>query len=116
MSELRSRTKQFAVAIFQVFETLPDEPSCKIIHRQLIRSALSIGATYRATCHARSRAEFLAKMAMAEEEAHETEYWLELLLELNHVPKAPLDQRRDEVHHLTSMIIASIKTARKIQA
>lgn len=75
MSELRSRTKRFAVAIFRFCDALPDEPSCKIIRRQLMRSASSVGANYRAACHARSRAEFLAKMAIAEEEADEAEYW-----------------------------------------
>lgn len=115
MSELRPRTKRFAVAIFHFCDDLPDEPSVRVIRRQLMRSASSVGANYRAACHARSRAEFLAKMAIAEEEADETEYWLELLDELDHVPKAPLDRLRDEAHELTSMIIASIKTARKKQ-
>lgn len=81
-----------------------------------MRSASSVGANYRAACHARSRAEFLAKMSIAEEEADETEYWLELLDELDHVPEAPLSKLRDEAHQITSMIIASIKTARKKQA
>lgn len=116
MSELRSRTKRFAVAIFRFCDALPDEPSCKIIRRQLMRSASSVGTNYRAACHARSRAEFLAKMAIAEEVADEAEYWLELFDELDHVPKAPLDPLRDEAHQITSMIIASIKTARQKQA
>ena len=79
MSELRPRTKQFAVAVFRFCDTLPEEPSSKVIRRQLMRSASSIGANYRAARHAQSRAEFLAKMSIAEEEADETEYWLEKL-------------------------------------
>lgn len=78
-----------------------------------MRSASSVGANYRAACHAQSRAEFLAKMSLAEEEADETEYWLELLDELQHAPEAPLRKRRDEVHQITSMIVASIKTVRE---
>ena len=80
-----------------------------------MRSASSIGANYRAACHAQSRAEFLAKMSIAEEEADETEYWLELLDGLDRVPAPSLSKLRDEAHQITSMIIASIKTARKEQ-
>ena len=80
-----------------------------------MRSASSIGANYRAACHAQSRAEFLAKMSIAEEEADETEYWLELLDGLDRVPEPSLSKLRDEAHQITSMIIASLKTARKEQ-
>ncbi|PSQ82724.1 MAG: four helix bundle protein, partial [Bacteroidetes bacterium QH_2_63_10] len=77
MSELRPRTKKFAVPIFRFCDTLPARPSVQVIRRQLMRSASSTGANYRVACHAQSRAEFLAKMSVAEEEADETEYWLE---------------------------------------
>jgi len=112
MSELRSRTKRLAVATFRFCEKLPDEPSCKVIRQQLMRAASSIGANYRAACHAQLRAEFLAKMSLAEEEADETEYWLELLDELQQIPEEPLSKLRDEAHQITSMIVVSIKTAR----
>ncbi|MFB6098046.1 MAG: four helix bundle protein [Salinibacter sp.] len=115
MAELRPRTKRFAVAIFRFCDALPDKPSVQVIRRQLMRSASSIGANYRAACHARSRAEFLSKMSVAEEEADETEYWLELLDDLDHVPEAPLRTLQDEANEITSMIIASIKTARQEQ-
>lgn len=115
MSELRPRTKRFAVAIFRFCDALPDEPSVQVIRRQVMRSASSVGANDRAACHARSRAEFLSKMSIAEEEADETEYWLELLDELDHAPEATLNKLRDEAHQITSMIIASIKTARQKQ-
>jgi four helix bundle protein len=113
MSELRRRTKRFAVAIFRFCNALPDEPSCEVIRQQLMRAASSVGANYRAACHARSQAEFLAKMSLAEEEADETEYGLEPLDELQHAPEAPLNKLQDEAHQITSMIIASIKTARE---
>lgn len=77
-----------------------------------MRSASSVGANYRAACHARSKAEFLSKMAIVEEEADETEYWLELLDELHLVPEDRMVRFRDEAHQITSMVIASIKTAR----
>jgi four helix bundle protein len=56
---------------------------------------------------------FSPRCPVAEEEANETEYWLELLDELQHAPDAPLRKRRDEAHQITSMIVASVKTARE---
>lgn len=112
MNDLRERTKQFAIAIFRLCDTLPSHSSCRIIRHQLMRSASSVGANYRAACHARSKAEFLSKMAIVEEEADETEYWLELLDELHLVPEDRMVRFRDEAHQITSMVIASIKTAR----
>jgi four helix bundle protein len=81
-----------------------------------MRSASSTGANYRAACRAQSRAEFLSKLSLAEEEADETEYWLELLDELQHAPGAVLSELQDEAHQITSMIVASIKTARSNQS
>lgn len=112
MDDLRKRTKQFAIAIFELCDTLPNRSSCQIIRNQLMRAASSVGANYRAACHARSRAEFLSKMAIVEEEADETEYWLELLDELDVVSDSRLERFRNEAHEITSMVIASIKTAR----
>ncbi len=115
MENLQDRTKEFAIEVFRFCADLPNEPSCRVIRRQLMRSASSVGANYRAACHARSRAEFLSKMAIVEEEADETEYWLELLDELHVVSGTRLAKLQDEAHQITSMIIASIKTAREKQ-
>jgi four helix bundle protein len=115
MSDLRKRTKEFAVAVFRLCDSLPDTPSCRVVRRQLTRSASSVGANYRAACHARSKAEFLSKMSIVEEEADETEYWLELLDEVGAVPREQVRRFRDEAHQITSMVIASIKTARRKQ-
>lgn len=101
MGSLRKRTKRFAIAVFEFCDTLPDDPSCEIIRRQLMRAASSVGANYRAACHARSRAEFLSKMAIVEEEADETEYWLELLDELDICSEARIDRFHDEAHEIT---------------
>lgn len=113
MSDLQARTKRFAIAIFKLCDSLPDTPSCRIVRKQLARSASSVGANYRAACHARSKAEFLSKMSIAEEEADETEYWLELLEDVGSVPDEQMERLQDEAHQITSMVIASIKTARQ---
>jgi four helix bundle protein len=79
----------------------------------LIRSATSIGANYRAARRGRSPAEFCAKLGIAEEEADETSYWLELLIEAELVKPTKLTDLQREVDEITAMIIGSIKTARR---
>lgn len=115
MNDLQKRTKQFAIDIFRFCDTLPNKPACWVISKQLMRSASSVGANYRAACHARSRAEFLSKMAIVEEEADESQFWLEMLEELEIGSKSRLHQLHQESRELTGIVIASIKTARKNQ-
>jgi four helix bundle protein len=101
-----------AVRVIKLVDALPAKRSCDAIARQLIRSATSIGANYRSARRGRSPAEFCAKLGIAEEEADETSYWLELLVEAGLVSEATLDSLRREVHEITAMIVSSIKTAR----
>ena len=75
--ELRTRTKRFAARIIRMHSALPRTPAARIIGDQVLRSATSVGANYRAACRARSRAEFIAKLGIVVEEAEETVYWLE---------------------------------------
>ena len=79
--ELKQRTKRFALEVIQLFRLLPKGQDVLIIARQLLRSGTSVAANYRAACRARSRAEFLAKIGIVVEEADETVFWLELLIE-----------------------------------
>jgi len=103
---LFARTKSLA-------DALPPKRSCDAIARQLIRSAMSIGANYRAARRARSPAEFCAKLGISEEEADETTYWLELLVDAGLVPAPKLAELRKEVNEITAMIVSSIKTAKR---
>jgi len=79
--ELRFRTKQFALRIIKVVEALPNSITGRAIGNQLIRSGTSIGANYRAACRGRSKAEFNSKLHIVLEEADETIFWLELIIE-----------------------------------
>jgi len=80
----------------------------------MMRSASSVGANYRAACHARSRAEFIAKLGIAEEESDESKYWIEILNDLDEDEKASKIQRlHKEADELTRIIISSIQTAKK---
>jgi four helix bundle protein len=83
-----------------------------IVARQLVKSATSVGANYRSSCRAKSRADFISKMAIAEEEADETQYWLELLVESNTVTPDTVARLLDESEQLIRIFVASIITAR----
>jgi four helix bundle protein len=79
--ELRNRTKHFALRIVRLFQHLPHSPEAQVLGKQLLRCGTSVGANYRATGRARSRAEFISKMDMVVEEADETVFWLECRME-----------------------------------
>jgi len=77
--ELRTRTKDFALRIIRMSEAMPTTRAANVINSQILRSATSMAANYRAVGRARSRAEFIAKLGVVIEEADETVFWLELL-------------------------------------
>jgi len=79
--ELQDRTKRFAIAVIQFFSRLPKMEPARILGRQLIRSGTSVAANYRAACRARSAADFISKISIVAEEADETLFWLELIVE-----------------------------------
>jgi four helix bundle protein len=79
--ELRTRTKQFALRIIKLVGALPKNIEGRAIASQLVRCGTSVAANYRAACRARSRPEFVAKMGVVLEEADETQFWLELIIE-----------------------------------
>ncbi|MCB0522862.1 MAG: four helix bundle protein [Lewinellaceae bacterium] len=77
--KMRKRTKQFAIDVIHFCDTLPPTQACRTISFQLIKAATSTGANYRASCRARSKAEFYSKISITVEEADESEYWLEVI-------------------------------------
>src|SRR5947207_15435942 len=79
--DLRPRTKAYALRVIRLVESLPRNRTADVIGKQLLRSATSVGANYRAACRAKSPADFTAKMGIVEEEADESLYWMELLIE-----------------------------------
>lgn len=82
---LKARTNQFALRVIRVVESLQPSHATRSMGNQLLRSATSVGANYRAACRARSPAEFRAKLGICEEEVDETHYWIELLSESDYV-------------------------------
>ncbi len=79
--EMKKRTKAFALRVVRLVEVLPATRTADVIGKQLLRCGTSVGANYRAACRARSQADFISKMGIVEEEADETIYWIELLVE-----------------------------------
>ena len=110
---MQQRTKAFALWIIRVVEGLPKGKTADVIGRQLLRCGTSVGANYRASCRARSMADFIAKMGIVEEEADEAGNWLDLLVETELVRKSEVADLIDEASQLVAMIVSSIKTAKK---
>ena len=110
-TELKQRTKNLALRVMKLVNALPQTTAGQVIAKQIIRSASSVGANYRAACRGRSKAEFVSKLQTVIEEADETCYWLELITEgslLSNEKVAPL---LDEANQITAIMVTSRKTA-----
>jgi four helix bundle protein len=110
--KLRERTKQFALRVLKLCDSLPKTDAARTIGRQLLRCGTSVAANYRAVGRARSKAEFIAKMGVVVEEADESVFWLELLVEAGMAPQGRLDALVVETNELLSIFVASQRTAR----
>jgi four helix bundle protein len=110
--ELKHRMRTFAVEIIKLARSLPTDYVTTHIARQLARCGTSVGANYRSSCRAKSEADFISKMATVEEEADETGYWLELLVETQAVSPKAVAAIISEADQLVRIAVASIKTAR----
>lgn len=110
--QLKRRTKQFSLRIVRLFSALPKCEEAKVIGRQLLRSGTSVGANYRAVCRARSPTEFVSKVGVVVEEADETVYWIELLIEAETVAAKRLHPLLSEANELLAIFAASQRTAR----
>ncbi len=111
-NEFKIRTKKIALRIIKLVETLPRTTCGNVIGKQLLRSATSVGANYRAACRGKSTADVIHKLSIVEEEADESLYWLELLIESELVPEKRLSELQKEMNEITAMIVSSIKTLR----
>lgn len=110
--ELRERTKQFAIRVIRLFRALPSSADAQILGKQLLRCGTSVGANYRATCRARSKAEFIARLGIVAEEADESVFWLELIEESKVLNPRLLDEILKEARELAAIFSASIRTAK----
>ena len=111
--DLKQRTKEFALRIIKLVESLPRGTITDVIGKQLLRSGTSVGANYRSSCRAKSTADFISKMGTVEEEADESIYWMELLIASGLISKDEVDELLDEADQIVAIIVSSIKTARR---
>ena len=110
--EFKNRTKAFAIRVIRLVEALPKNQTAKVVGNQLLRCGTSVGANYRAACRAKSSADFIAKMAIVEEECDESIYWMELIVDAGLMDEKRLIELKTEANEILSMVVASIKTAR----
>ena len=110
--ELKLRTKKFALNIIALIKQIPSNKISDVLIKQLLRSATSVGANYRAACRARSQSEFISKIGIVEEEADECEFWLELIIESKVYNSGQLQDLLKEANELTAIFTSSGKTAK----
>ena len=112
--ELQSRTKRFAIRVLNLVESLPqDRVSARNITNQLGRSGTAVGANYRAACKSRSRAEFVAKIGIVEEEADESAYWLEMVVECRLLKESVVRPLASEANELVAIMASSRISAKR---
>lgn len=109
--ELKERTKQFALRIMRLVDALPRTPKGNALAGQLVRSGMSVAANYRAACRGRSRAEFISKIGVVEEEADETALWLELIVADKILPETKIRPLLTEANELVAIMAASYISA-----
>ncbi len=112
-AEFKKRTKSFAIDVALFCRTLPYDFVIKHYIAQLIRCSSSVGANYRAACLAKSKADFINKMRIVEEEADESMYFLELIYELHNDKKEVVKTLHTEANALLAITVSSINTALK---
>jgi len=110
--ELKIRTRRFTIEILNFVDQLPNRRSAHIIGNQLGRSASAVAANYRAACRARSHAEFIAKIGIVEEEADETQFWLDIIPETKNALPEKVSPLLNEARELTAIFTAAHKTAK----
>jgi len=111
--QLRERTKQFAIRIVRLFQSLPSTSQAQVIGNQLLRCGTSVGANYRSACHARSRVEFVARIGVVAEEADESVFWIELLGDLGIMKSDRVEPLLQEARELAAIFAASRQTAKR---
>ncbi|MCF8108108.1 MAG: four helix bundle protein [Desulfohalobiaceae bacterium] len=114
--ELKQRTKHFALRVVKLVEVLPNTFAGRATGQQLVRAGTSVGANYRAACRSRSRAEFIAKMGIVEEEADESAFWLEIIMENGLLNKEIVKSLHQEAEELTAIMAASRISAARNQS
>ena len=110
--QMQERTMEFAVQVMRFFCRLPKTDEARILGRQLLRSATSVAANYRAVCRSKSDADFISKLGTVVEEADETAFWIELLERSSVCPSDLPRELKQEAGELLLIVSASLRTAK----
>jgi four helix bundle protein len=110
-AEMKQRTQQFALGVLSLAEALPKTRTGNAIAHQIVRSGTSVGANYRALCRSKSRADFMNKASIIEEEADETAFWFEMVRDSGLLSAETIQPLLREANELVAMFVASRKTA-----
>jgi four helix bundle protein len=113
--DMKKRTRTFALRVIRLAESLPDTPTAKVIRNQMLRCGPSVGANYRAACRARSKPDFAAKMGIVEEEADETVYWIELLIDAGIIQLTRVTDLLKEADEILAITVSSIKSSKGLR-
>ncbi len=111
-SELKDRTKAFALGVIDLTEHFPRTRSGEVVGRQLLRAATSVAANYRSACRARSRRDFISQMGIVEGEADESQFWLEIAGERRLADRTAAGALHQEAGAIVAIVVAAIRTAR----
>ena len=109
--DLKKRTKAFALRILKLVDALPKTVAGKTVANQLVRSGTSVAANYRAACRGRSKAEFIAKLGIVVEEADESEFWMEMIIEGELLKPSQVESLKQEAGEIVAIMVASRKSA-----
>lgn len=111
--ELKEKSKKFALRVIKLTDSLPRTRAADVIAKQILRSSTSVGANYRSACRARSKADFISKITIVEEEADESLYWLEIIRDSGMLGQERLNDLMDEASELVAIFTSSGKTAKQ---
>jgi four helix bundle protein len=110
--DFAKRTMQFGLRVIRLVESLPKSQTAHVIGNQLLRAGTSVGANYRSALRGKSRADFIAKLGIVEEECDEALYWMQMLIEAGIVKNSRLVELMNEADEIIAIVVSSIKTAR----
>jgi four helix bundle protein len=111
--ELKRRTKRFALEIIKLVGKLPTGVVAQTIAKQLVKAGTSVGANYRSACRGRSRAEFAAKLGIVEEEADESAFWMEVIIEANLLERPLVQPLLEEAEEIVAIMVSSRKSVNR---
>src|SRR4051794_39186367 len=112
-NDFAKRTMYFGLRVIRLVQSLPKSAVAGVIGNQLLRSGTSVGANYRSALRGKSRADFIAKLEIVEEEADEALYWMQMLVEAEIVSPDRLGDLMKEADEIIAIVVSSIKTARR---